>query len=179
MDAFVRKWSIADGCAHAGHVIEMLGPFCDRIETAGSVRRGKPRVKDVEIVCIPRREAVDLFGAQQGVCSGFIATVNAWEKVKGEPLGKYTQRVLPSGMTLDLFMATPENWGVIFAIRTGSAEFSHRRLAARWAQLGYKCEGGILVHRDGMRVAVREERELFDLLGIPWVDPAEREIANV
>ena len=35
--------------------------------------------------------------------------------MKGEPTGKYTQRRLPEGLTLDLFMADANNWGLILA----------------------------------------------------------------
>jgi len=32
---------------------------------------------------------------------------------------------IPEGIKLDLFMANIRNWGLIFAIRTGSARYSH------------------------------------------------------
>ena len=42
-----------------------LGPYCERIEIAGSIRRGKAQVGDIELVAIPRvdrSEQRDLFG---------------------------------------------------------------------------------------------------------------------
>ena len=36
-------------------LVELLAPACERIEIANSVRRGKARPSDVEIVAIPRR----------------------------------------------------------------------------------------------------------------------------
>lgn len=42
-----------------------LLPFCDRLNIAGSIRRGKQEVHDIEIVCQPKRVKVgtlDLFG---------------------------------------------------------------------------------------------------------------------
>jgi DNA polymerase/3'-5' exonuclease PolX len=40
-----------------------LRPACERIEVAGSVRRGKSEVSDVELVAIPRfGEQLNLFG---------------------------------------------------------------------------------------------------------------------
>lgn len=38
-----------------------LAPHCDRIEIAGSIRRKKPEVKDIEIVVIPKPYEVGLF----------------------------------------------------------------------------------------------------------------------
>jgi hypothetical protein len=41
----------------ADSLVEAMAPFCERIEIAGSVRRKKPVVKDIEICVIPRRES--------------------------------------------------------------------------------------------------------------------------
>ena len=140
-----------------------LGAFCLRAEIAGSIRREKPEVKDIEIVCIPDPLYLEEFSAE----------VNLLEKVKGEPTGKYTQRILPEGINLDLFMANERNWGSIFAIRTGSADFSHKVLACGWVRAGYKSDGGIL-KKDGNEFEVKEEKDLFDLIGISFVEPQSR-----
>jgi DNA polymerase/3'-5' exonuclease PolX len=144
----------------------ILAPMCERIAIAGSIRRQKPEVGDIEIVCIPRGK--DMYR--------FVGTVNSWYKVKGEPTGKYTQRVLPEGIKLDLFIANKDNWGLILAIRTGSADFSHRILAVGWKRKGFKSENGILIAQDGSRRYIREEEDLFDLIGISFVDPIRREL---
>ena len=145
----------------ADKYIELLKPYCERIEIAGSVRREKPEVKDIEIVAIPQ----DLIG--------FSREVNKLQKIKGEPTGKYTQRKLPEGINLDLFISNRRNWGLIFAIRTGSADFSHKILACGWVKAGYKSENGIL-KKNGQEIEIREEKDLFDLIGIPFVDPRLR-----
>lgn len=35
-------------------LIEELRPYCERISIAGSIRRGKQEVKDIEIVAVPK-----------------------------------------------------------------------------------------------------------------------------
>jgi len=145
----------------------LLAPHCERIEIAGSIRRKKPDVGDIEIVATPKPYDVGLFE------SGIATVVKQWEKVKGELPCKYTQRILPEGIKLDLFFAEPDNWGNIFAMRTGSAEYSHEILAKGWRYAGYKSEGGYLF-RDGERIAIREEEDLFKLLGITFVEPEQR-----
>jgi len=159
----------------ATHHKNRLSPFCDRIEIAGSIRRQKPEVKDIEIVCIPTKVQArfGLYEVRWVPHNGFVSLVNSLEKIKGEPTGKYTQRILPEGINLDLFMATPDNWGLILAIRTGSAQFSHMKLAVGWARRGYKSRNGVLV-RNGRIIPVREERDLFSLIGLPWMDPEDR-----
>lgn len=105
-----------------------LAPYCERIEIAGSVRRRKPIVKDIELVAIPRQISSGLFGDETIVDPEFCAVVERWPAIEGRPTGKNTQRRLPEGIVLDLFMADAENWGLIFAVRTGSAAFSHQIL---------------------------------------------------
>jgi DNA polymerase/3'-5' exonuclease PolX len=151
----------------AEEIKSMLTPHCERIEIAGSIRRIKSQPKDIEIVAIPKPYDVGLFE------SGIALVVNRWEKVKGELPCKYTQRILPQGIKLDLFFATPENWGLIFALRTGSADFSHEVLASRWVSLGFKSIDGMLV-KDDIKYPVREEEDLFYLLELDWVDPEFR-----
>lgn len=170
----VKRWPLDEARAMAGHVIERLGMYCDCIQIAGSVRRERPWVGDLEIVCIPSKVQAGLFEDEAETDHRFVAAVMRLPAVKGCPTGKYTQRRLPTGMKLDLFMATPENWGLILAIRTGSAEFSHKCLASRWAAMGYKSVGGIL-HRDGEVKELREEKDVFDLIGLKWIEPKDRE----
>jgi DNA polymerase/3'-5' exonuclease PolX len=153
-----------------------LEPFCDRIEIAGSIRRQKPEVKDIELVAIPKRISVpDLFGESLQIHPGFIAAVNQYQAVKGTPEGRYTQRKIPDGICLDLFIAHQDNWGLILAIRTGSAEYSHRVLACGWTQKGYTSVNGMLI-KYGQQMPVREEKDLFDIIGIPFQAPENRSL---
>jgi DNA polymerase/3'-5' exonuclease PolX len=79
------------------------------------------------------------------------------------------------GIALDLFMANADNWGLIFAVRTGSAGFAHHVLGAAWVRAGYKGDDGRL-QKDGVTIPVREEADLFALLRVPWVEPWAREV---
>ena len=153
----------------AEKVKALLAPHCERIEIAGSIRRKKPEVKDIEIVAIPKPYDIGLFE------SGITPVVNQWQKIKGELPCKYTQRLLPEGITLDLFFAEHENWGYILAIRTGSADYSHKVLATAWVECGFKGVDGYL-SANGKRIAVYEEKDLFDLIGVRYVEPALRSL---
>jgi DNA polymerase/3'-5' exonuclease PolX len=158
----------------AREVVALLAPYCTRIEIAGSIRRRRPDVGDIEVVAIPRVEPVGLWGDEHVHCGEFCRAVNAWPAVKGSPSGRYTQRILPTGgVRLDLFMCRAENWGNIFAIRTGSAEFSYHVLAAGWVRAGYTSRDGML-HRGAEAVPCLEEVDCFRMAGVAWVDPAQR-----
>lgn len=148
-----------------------MAPFCERIEIAGSIRRQCQFCNDVEIVAI--RKPARLFELSD--------LIGQWKKIKGTVAGKYTARLHPTGIQIDIFFATPENWGSILAIRTGSARFS-KHLAETWVSRGYHSKGGVLysshVSCEGQElgdpVYIREEKDLFDLLKIPWVEPKLR-----
>lgn len=171
---------ISKATAIADRVRAELAPHCIRCEIAGSIRRRRPEVGDIEIVAIPKPYDTGLFA------SGIAPIVDRWEKVKGELPCKYTQRLLPEGIKIDLFFATEDNWGLIFAIRTGSAEFSHRVLASGWVRAGYRSCAGVLVKNLSDTphwvagetlvsvVRIREEADLFRLIGVPWVAPEAR-----
>jgi len=142
---------------------KLLEPHCIRIQIAGSIRRKKKLIKDIEIVAIPKPYNIGLFQ------SGIATVLDKWKVKKGHLPCKYTQRILPSGIKLDLFFADKINWGYILAIRTGSSTFSNN-LAKRWLKMGYKGQDGYLT-RNGIVVNTPEEKDIFDLCNIPFVEP--------
>lgn len=167
-----KRYPYTEASEIALRVLEELKPYCTRIEIAGSLRRKKNEVGDIEIVIIPLPYSTGLLE------SGIATVINKWEKVKGEleyGKTKYTQRILPEGIKLDLFIAEEGNWGSIFAIRTGSAEYSHKVLANGWVRQGFKSQDGYL-YRNGEKYEVREEKDLFRLIGIPYMNPEDRNL---
>lgn len=170
------KLPLAAADALALQMIERLRPYCRRIEAAGSIKRRKPEIGDVELIAAPLFEH-DLFGnpTENHMLNGVD-----WEWfgriVKNGP--KYKQVELHEGATLDLFIVTPPaQWGVLSLIRTGSAEFSHRFVTS-------KQQGGLLPSylkvKDGAIwsnnhiILTPEESDVFDLAGVPWIEPEKR-----
>ena len=167
-----KRFPYAKAYKIAVEILEQLKPHCLRIEIAGSIRRKKKDIGDIELVAIPLPYATGLFE------NGIASVVNKWEKVKGDleyGKTKYTQRILPEGIKLDLFFAEESNWGSVFAIRTGSAKFSHKVLANGWVRQGFRSEGGYL-YRDGERYEILEEEDLFKLIGVKYVAPENRDL---
>lgn len=93
---------------------------------------------------------------------------------------RYKQVALPEGINLDLFLVLQpaQQWGVLFAIRTGPAEFSH------WLVTPRK-DGGALpsncrvkdgaVWEGSAIVPMPEESDFFDFLGLGWIEPGQRQ----
>jgi DNA polymerase/3'-5' exonuclease PolX len=162
---------LAEARVIAEDVISRLGPHCSKLQVAGSIRRQRDTIGDIEIVCQPTAyDPSPLF------LSGIATVVNQWEKIRGELPCKYTQRLLPCGLMLDLFMPDPAGFGLQLAIRTGSADWCKRVLAPAWIRAGYRSEGGLLRRADGSIVPTPDEPGLFRLIGLEWVEPKHREV---
>jgi DNA polymerase/3'-5' exonuclease PolX len=174
---------------------ELMRPFCARVEIAGSVRRCCPEVKDVELVAVPRREerpvaAPSLFGGEPER----VNLLHGWATTQAEsagvrwikpgtqevvdwapkPEGRYWRALVDDAIKLDLFLAAPENYGLILLIRTGCAEFSQAVMTHAKLHTRYRVEGGYLRDRDGGALETPEERDVFAALGLEYVVPGER-----
>lgn len=64
--------SLRQARATAFEMVEALRPYCHRVEVAGSVRRGRDWINDIEIVAIPKATIepapTDLFGLLHMAC---------------------------------------------------------------------------------------------------------------
>lgn len=183
---------LSDASRLANELAESMRPHCHRIEIAGSIRRRKPEVKDIELVLIPRWEERpnpdDLFGepirtnvlhadwpaAGHGVQWIKPATdeVIPW---RIQPEGKYWRGILPCGTKLDLFLVNPENWGLHLLLRTGSAKFSEA-LVTYAKRVDFPVAHGYLWGRgkDRRRLDTPTEEAVFEILGLEFMPPEDR-----
>ncbi len=191
-----KRWAIREACLVWAELRRALLPACVRLKAAGSIRRRRATVGDIEIVYIPRRERRpdpgDLFGGEGSVVDLAGEAVSRLEE-EGI-LGRRPDRIgrttfgprnklmvhLPSGMPVDLFAADPESWANVLACRTGPAALNTlvaaaaRRRGLRWNPYGTGFSG------EGEGVGGRQartEREVYRIVGLPYLDPWDREIA--
>ena len=165
---------LAKAEAVAQAIVEQLAPGCDRIEIAGSIRRCKPTIGDIEIVAIPTPR-LNLLGDPEGHwLSPILANLchdGRMRLIKGGD--RYRQYALTaSGLTLDLFLTTPERWGCIFLIRTGSAEFS-KRIVTKAKTMDMRFDDGRLWRSDEA-MHTPEEENVFWALDMHYVAPEDR-----
>lgn len=118
-------------------LVAQLEPVCTRIEIAGSIRRMKPDVKDIEIVAVPDLTPVPRAKLEFGkpiprlFNTALDKLVNAMLKDGSILLEKDGDRfkkfhLKDSNIKVDLFLTIPpSHWGVQMVLRTGSEDFSH------------------------------------------------------
>lgn len=155
-------------------ITEALRTHCERIEIAGSIRRQRPEVGDIDLVCLPNGIA-----GREGLIARCAQTS---KMVKcGE---QYVVFELANGFQLDLWFAhrgggdmfapDPPNFGVLLLARTGSA--MHNVWIAQTAQaagLHFNPHKGILRGREV--IASAEEKDIFAALGLDWIAPERRD----
>jgi len=169
----------------AADVVDLLRPACMWIDWAGSLRRGCKYIGDIEIVAIPR-PYLDMFG---NPATGPTELDELVSGLYGGALSKDGPRykqfsirpgLWPAAIQVDLFLATRQNLGYILMLRTGPADFSHQMVTPK-SRGGLKPDRYIL--RDGYvwdtltgdsLVEIPDERTLFELWGMPVLDPARR-----
>lgn len=159
----------------AERIIYKLAPVTERAMICGSIRRQRPDPHDVDIVCIPKRRPIkDLFGniARWMPTVEFCDVIDSWEKLKGDAVGKYTQRLV-EGMKVEISMCEEDNWGNLTLIRTGNSDFS-QIIMTRALKCGLQQRDGYLWN-DTKKIPLHSEEEYFKILDLPYVAPALRD----
>lgn len=163
--------------AIAENLKALLEPACERIVIAGSIRRQKPEVGDIELLCIPKYVAgVDQLDREIGAL--FI------QRILGFRLNKLGRKVygtknklllhIESGIGVDIFSTTEECWPVALAIRTGPKE-SNVAIATAAQRKGWRLRAyGSGFDTPNGPIHCQSEREVFELVGLPYQQPWER-----
>jgi DNA polymerase/3'-5' exonuclease PolX len=192
-DADDKRWAFADAVKIAREVVDVLKPHCEKLIVAGSLRRRKAFVSDIEILFIPAFKVApdpnDLFGNRRPINqaelvldkfleSGLIAKrLSSRGSEAWGPLNKLGVHVA-SGMPIDFFTASRENWYNFVVVRTGGAE-NNKRIASAAIARGWNWHayGSGFSRANGLRVEhhhVESERDCFDFVALPYLEPAQR-----
>ena len=145
-------------------VVEQLSPYCSRIEIAGSIRRKKPWVNDIDLALIPN----DM--------GGLLAELTTIGGGKLKMSGRKIIKVMYGAIQVDIYVAEEATWGTLLLIRTGSKE-SNIRLAMLAQKRGWqlKANGEGLLNEKGDRIAGDTEESIYEALGLPWQPPERRD----
>jgi DNA polymerase/3'-5' exonuclease PolX len=190
------KYPRAAAIAVARELCTLLEPCCARIMVAGSLRRRKAEVGDVEILYLPNmlpgKDPGDLFGREvlqnaAEVAIEMLVAHGVLEKrlnVIGRPTwGPQNKlaRHVKSGIPVDLFAANHENWWNMAVCRTGPPA-SNVAICEAAIEKGWKWNpyaegfsrpnpervGWLLV------APTLSEEGVFAFVGLPFLPPEER-----
>jgi len=155
--------------AHAAPYAEAIAaslralPGVERIEVAGSYRRARETVGDLDLVASagPRVKLTERFVALDGVAS-----------VLGRGPTKASV-LLRSGLQVDLRVVPEASYGAALVYLTGSK-------AHNIALRGLARERGLKINEYGVyrgtrRLAGRTEQDVYESVGLPWIPPELRE----
>jgi len=134
------------------------------VEVAGSLRRMKATVHDLDLLAAAR-EPAELTRAFASLDE--VAEVLALGDTKASVRTR-------QGVQVDLRVVRPEVWGAALQYFTGSKEHNVRvrELAVR---AGFKLSEYGLFTRDGELVVAETEEVVYERLGLEWVPPVLRE----
>jgi DNA polymerase (family 10) len=180
---------LEDALPKAEKVRAVLQPLCERVCIAGSIRRLKSEVNDIDIVALPK--SLDLPGALGG--TAHFSESQVWKDLIPKALVKWGLRLEASGQELlrlsfpltalqvDIYRARAETWGVILLVRTGSKEHNVKLCTlARSKRLKLSANEGVVTQEGfGQIVASKTEEEIFAVLGLAFVEPKDREAWSV
>ena len=143
-----------------------------RLQEVRFLRRKRSMIGDIEIVAIPHYQT-NLLGESDTSLPpqldaflqdklGDKLTKNG-SKYKSFSYGKYK---------VDLFLATPANFGNIYTIRTGSRDFSAWLMTSKFKggamPMGMRQKDGFLWKGDE-RIDCPDENDLFEAIDVPFV----------
>jgi DNA polymerase/3'-5' exonuclease PolX len=178
----------------------LLADAAERVVAAGAIRRRAPVVGDIDLLACPRLDTIeqrDLFGdvvwtVRTDLLDRRLAellaagTIGYRRRPDGRiAWGPHWRSLTFEGVGIDLFTPQVARWGWILALRTGPAAFSRQLVTPVGRRskkegrdgllpLALRARDGWLTRGDGARVSVPEERDVFDLFGLAYLEPWER-----
>lgn len=147
--------------AVAEQVIAAL-PDAEQITYAGSLRRMRETVGDIDVLAVGPPSLMETLKAQP-----FVAEVVA----AGD---KKTSIRTDRGLQVDLRLVPAESWGAALVYFTGSQEHNVR-IREMAVRKGWKLSEYGLFDADGAVVAAATEEDVYRALGMQWVPPPLRE----
>jgi DNA polymerase (family 10) len=149
-----------------GMIAELAGhPAVERISYAGSLRRMRETIGDVDLLVATKDPAavMDAFGALPAV-----------DRVVARGPTKSTV-VTQQGLQVDLRAVAPDEWGAALQYFTGSKEHNVK-VREHAVRTGFKLsEYGLFRVEDDTRVAAETEEDVYAALGMQTPPPTIRE----
>jgi len=184
------RYAARDARIVAEWLVSQLEPGCVRIQIAGSVRRERVEVGDIEIVYVPmvetRPDPADLFGPEISVNLtderiAVLERANALARRRNrngsEMFGQCNKFMVHvgSGIPVDLFSTQEACWFNYVVCRTGGMK-NNLQIAKAAQRKGWKWNPyGRGFSKGEKCFQVESERDVYGFVGLPWKEPRERQ----
>ncbi len=149
----------------------VVEPQCEKIEVAGSIRRQKPKVHDIDFVVVTKNDL------DWQKISDKLKHLKAKPNCSGNSVIKAFVPCQNGLFQVDFYRAKPSTFGIHLLVRTGSAEHN------MWLA-GYAISKGMRIRysegliKEGSVIAGETEKGVFEALSLPYPLPSEREIVD-
>lgn len=163
----VSSFGYLQAFAQAQQFIRLLKPHAQRLEIAGSLRRKKAFVRDIDILAssADTERLMDVFTRAECV-----------QEVLSEGLTKSSVRLAAGGMQADLRVVGDDSFGAALLYFTGSKDFNIK-IRGRALDQGYKVNEYGLFKKE-KNLAGQEELDILNKLGLSYIPPELRENAG-
>lgn len=183
------KFPLDEAKAIAQDLVFSLKDACEQIIIAGSIRREKASVGDIEIMYIPKWERRPVPGdmfEQKDTNLAYLAIEHLIRdgvlakrpNINGsETWGRWNKLAVhvATGIPVDLFETTPGKWFNTLVVRTGPKELN-QRIATLAQSKG--CRWNVydvgFTDRRGDVWPMHSEEDVFKFVGLPYAEPKDR-----
>lgn len=143
-------------------ILKQLEPFIARGQLAGSIRRKKTIVRDIDIVIELKPDNLDnlkKYLEETGIL-----------KLKGKKLIRF---ITNDNIQVDIYIVSKENYEPLLLIRTGSKEHNVK-LTTRSHIFNYKLTANGLIDMKTGSVIATSEQDIFKALKMNYIEPENR-----
>ena len=168
--------SFADKCVEK--LLPWLRGISVKAEVAGSVRRRRPDVNDLDFVCVPiLKIESDMLGQVVGMKDETAEAIRerikaeAWTQLKDGP--SYFQWIA-KGVQVDVWLVDPPTFISNLVCRTGSKEHNIL-IAERARKMGKEWRSTKGIYSRGSLIKLETESEFYHALNLPLIAPENRE----
>jgi DNA polymerase (family 10) len=160
----------------AEKILRVIEPWCIRVMVAGSFRRGKQIINDLDIVVQPQPS----IGCWPAILRSIRDEFDGITEKQGDKLATlylpFESKQGKGHVQVDFYRADPTTWGILLLVRTGSKEHNVKLCNLAMAK-GLRLQYSVgLTDGSGRVVAGRTEEEVFSALGLPFIEPKDREV---
>ena len=144
---------------------------CELIEVAGSIRRQKSKIHDIDFVVVAKSDA------EWQKINDKLKQLKAKPNCAGNSVIKAYVPCQGGLFQVDFYRAKPSTFGIHLLIRTGSADHN-MWLAGHAFSNGMRLKYSEGLIKDGLAIAGETERGVFEALGLPYPLPSQRETVD-